>query len=272
MDRLSKACREFKKEGIVLALVSTHENVAYLTGLNTPLPVTYPTETPLAFPLSMVLVNVHEESAVLVAVDGLRDLAARQCILPQKVFLPPGAELERPHKEMGYLKGLHKVFAGWGAGDAHAHVGVEAKALPQMIHGWIGEAFRGIEIADITPALERSRRIKTSHEVQALRNAARIGDAAQTALVRASKEYGRNEFEVWTEILRAIYIAAGEIVPAFGELVTGSRTNEVHYPGGPRDRVIGRGDTGILDISVRVNGYWSDCCNTVVFGSDPPRL
>ncbi len=268
MERLGKACIELKKDGFGFALASTHENVAYLSGLNTPLPITYPTETPLAFPLSMVLVNVREESAVLIAVDSLRDLAARQCVLPQKEFLPPGAEVERPHKEMSYLAGIGKVLAG-GAKGAHARLGIEVKSLPPLIHDWIREAFKGIEIADATPALERSRRIKTAKEVQALRNAARVNDAAQTELVSASKTHGRNELEVWTGILQAIYFAAGDVVPAFGELVTGPRTNEVHYPGGPRNRVIGRGDTGILDISVRVDGYWSDCCNTVVFGEEP---
>jgi Xaa-Pro aminopeptidase len=170
---------------------------------------------------------------------------------------------------MGYLDGMRKAFARSGVGGRHARVGVEPKALPLLICDWIREVFHGIEMTDATPALEQSRKIKTSWEVQALQKAARLGDAAQSALISASREYGRNEFEVWTHILEAVYRAAGEIVPVFGELVTGPRTNEVHYPGGPRDRVIARGDTGILDISMRTDGYWSDCCNTVVFGDDP---
>ncbi len=117
----------------------------------------------------------------------------------------------------------------------------------------------------------RARSTKTSEEVQALRNAARVADAAQSALVSASKTFGGSEFGIWSDILEAVYRSAEEVVPVFGELVTGPRTNEVHYPGGPRNRLIGRGDTGILDISMRVNGYWSDCCNTVVFGAEPSR-
>jgi Xaa-Pro aminopeptidase len=170
---------------------------------------------------------------------------------------------------MAYLAGVEKVISDWGVKGARLRAGVEAKALPPVIHDWLKEAFGGREIADATPALERARRTKTPKEREALRRAARLGDAAQEELVRASREHGRNEFEVWTGILRAVYLAAGEIVPVFGELVTGPRTNEVHYPGGPRDRAIGRGDTGILDISMRVDGYWSDCCNTVVFGDAP---
>jgi Xaa-Pro aminopeptidase len=268
MERLKKACRELAQDGLDFALVTSHENVAYLSGLCTPLPVTYPTEMPLGFPLSLVLVDVRQEDAVLVAVDGLRDLAQRQCLLKHVELLPPGAELDRPPKATGYLEGLRKAFAARGAGGKKGRIGVEVKSLPVLISSWLSES-RDQPLADATPALERSRRTKTADEVQLLERVARVGDAAQTALVSASRDHGQNELDVWSDVLKAVYREAGEIVPVYGELVTGPRTNEVHYPGGPRDRVIARGDTGIMDISMRLNGYWSDNCNTVVFGADP---
>lgn len=88
MERLEKACEELRKDGVDFALACSHENVAYLSGLCTPLPVTYPTETPLGFPLSLVLVDVRQGDAVLVAVDGLRELARRQCLLKNIELLP----------------------------------------------------------------------------------------------------------------------------------------------------------------------------------------
>jgi Xaa-Pro aminopeptidase len=270
MERLKKACKELREDGLDFALASSHENVAYLSGLCTPLPVTYPTEMPLGFPLSFVLVDVHQEDGVLVVVDGLGESAKRQCVLPHVEVLSPGAELERPKKAAGYFDGLRRALAGRKTGKG-CRVGVEAKSLPVMISDWLKETLEPGTLADATPALERARRIKTAEEVKLLERAARVGDAAQTALLSASREHGRNELAVWADILQAVYTAAGEIVPVFGELVTGSRTSEVHYPGGPRDLVISRGDSGILDISVRVDGYWTDSCNTVVFGAEPSR-
>ncbi len=145
---------------------------------------------------------------------------------------------------------------------------MEVKSLPVLVASWLSETHEQA-LADATPALERARRTKTAEEVKLLERVARVGDAAQSALVAASREHGQNELAVWSDILQAVYREAGEIVPVYGELVTGPRTNEVHYPGGPRDRVIARGDAGILDISMRLGGYWSDNCNTVIFGAEP---
>ena len=101
MERVKKTCAELLRAGLDAALYVTHENVAYLSGLCTPLPVTYPTETPLAYPLSLVLVNAREQRALLLAVEGLRDAASRQCFLPQSMFFAPGAELAAPSSGQG---------------------------------------------------------------------------------------------------------------------------------------------------------------------------
>ena len=53
-----------------------------------------------------------------------------------------------------------------------------------------------------------------------------------------------------------------------GELVTGPRT-ALLAPGGPVGRTVEAGDAGLLDISPRVDGYWADCTNVVVFGAEP---
>jgi len=270
VERLRRACRQLKANGIAAAIASTHEKVAYLSGLVTPLPVTYPTEAPVAFPLSLVLVDAQQEEAVLVAADGLRELAERQCRLARREYLAAGAELEPPGRTSRYgsaVAGLLREMVRGGT----ARVGLEPKALPQALSTALAAAMEGTEWVDAAPALEEARRHKTPEEITALRAAARVGDAAQETLVKASRTHGRTEFEVWAEILQAVFSAASEVVPVYGELVTGPRTHEVHYPGGPRNRVIGRGDTGILDISVRVNGYWTDSCNTVVFGAEPSR-
>ena len=44
----------------------------------------------------------------------------------------------------------------------------------------------------------------------------------------------------------------------------------MNYPGGPRARVTQIGDAALMDISQRVDGYWSDCTNTHVIGGVEP--
>jgi len=219
------------------------------------------------------VVNAEREEAVLVTVDGLRDVAERQNRLPRRECLAPGAELDPPGPDNRYAAAVSELLreiAGTGSSAGPGRLAIEPKALPQALAAGLPERWGSAgQPADAAPALERSRRRKTPEEVDALRTAAGVGDAAQETLVRAARSFGRTEFELWAEILQEVFQAAGEIVPVYGELVPGPRTSEVHYPGGPRKRVIQRGDTGILDISVRVNGYWTDSCNTVVFGAPP---
>ena len=58
---------------------------------------------------------------------------------------------------------------------------------------------------------------------------------------------------------------AGRPLTVVGALMTGVQTADL-WAGGPVGRTIEHGDAGLLDISPRLNGYWADCANPVVFG------
>lgn len=84
------------------------------------------------------------------------------------------------------------------------------------------------------------------------------------------REAGASEFAIWAELTSRMYRAAGHEIPIVGELVTGPRTTVVAYPAGPRERVTELGDGALMDISQRVEGYWSDCTNTHIVGGVAP--
>ncbi|MEZ4611375.1 MAG: SDR family NAD(P)-dependent oxidoreductase [Caldilineaceae bacterium] len=63
-----------------------------------------------------------------------------------------------------------------------------------------------------------------------------------------------------------MFKAVGRDVPSPANWSPGAHT--VNYPNGPRDRVTA-GDAALMDISQRVDGYWSDCTNTHVIGGVP---
>jgi Xaa-Pro aminopeptidase len=70
-------------------------------------------------------------------------------------------------------------------------------------------------------------------------------------------------------VLTRVGSAAGQPVPWAGELVTGPRTGVLRYPGGPIDRDLASGDTVLMDLSIRVRGYWADCTNVFAVGAEP---
>ena len=151
---------------------------------------------------------------------------------------------------------------------------MEIQTLPSIVLQLLERDFASVAVADCVPSLDRARLTKTRREIQLLRNAARVLDAGQIALVRAAREFSdTTELGVWAAVSTAVMEAADKPSPVtlIGELVTGPRTAVVRYPGGPQPRRIAAGDTGILDISVRVDGYWGDCNNAVVFGKEPTQ-
>ncbi|MCL5072126.1 MAG: M24 family metallopeptidase, partial [Actinobacteria bacterium] len=80
---------------------------------------------------------------------------------------------------------------------------------------------------------------------------------------------GQNEIEVWNQVKGAVTQTNGEEVIIFGELITGQRPKPLGFLSGPLDRKIEKGDLGMIDLSNRCRGYWADCSNVVVFGSEP---
>ncbi|MFM9962475.1 MAG: M24 family metallopeptidase, partial [Planctomycetaceae bacterium] len=88
--------------------------------------------------------------------------------------------------------------------------------------------------------------------------------------LRQTREAGKNEFAMWAAVISVMERKVGHPLMVFGELVTGSRCKMVAYPGGPKDVQTKPGDLALMDMSPRVNGYWSDSTNTMVVGGVQP--
>ena len=125
-------------------------------------------------------------------------------------------------------------------------------------------------LVEAAPALQAARLIKTAREIALLRRASHVADVGHRTLARLVAEAGRNEFDMWAEITASMFKTVGHEVPVVGELVTGERTRTVEYPNGPRNRTTRPGDAALMDISQRIDGYWSDCTNTHVIGGVAP--
>jgi Xaa-Pro aminopeptidase len=134
------------------------------------------------------------------------------------------------------------------------------------------EEFPTLTLVEASPALHAARKIKTPREIELLRRAAAIADIGHNTLAELCQTAGATEFAMWAELTMRMFEAVGHDVPVTGELVTGERTRTVEYPNGPRNRVTQRGDPALMDISQRIDGYWSDCTNThIIAGEATPE-
>ena len=107
-------------------------------------------------------------------------------------------------------------------------------------------------------------------EIELLRRAVAVADAGQRRLLElaASSSGTIVDAGLWAEAVGSMERLAGRILAVSGSIVTGSDTADWTSPGASGNPVA-PGTPVLLDIGPRVDGYWADCANTVVFGAEP---
>jgi Xaa-Pro aminopeptidase len=257
-----------RRHGLDFALLSSPTNVTYAAGIEAPIHVGPIWEVVSWLPLALVLVSA-EGDGVLIAADAYTGLADRSWFEATRRFDSLGhvEELDPP---ASFTRALGEALVDAGLGAGRAVVGVEP-ALPRLAQEVIARDFPAVELRDASPALEEARSVKTAREIALLREAALVASDAQTRLreIASSEALPGSDTDVWVELLGAMEARASRHLIVTGELVTGARTAQV-APGGPIGAAISTGDTGLFDVSPRVDGYWADCTNTVVFGNARP--
>ncbi len=161
-------------------------------------------------------------------------------------------------------------WLGRGLRGGRGTLGIQARTLPFAVARLIQEEFPDLKLVEAGPALLEARAIKTAREIELLKRASHVADVGHNTLARLAQTAGQDEFDMWAEITARMFETAGHEVPVVGELVTGERTRTVEYPNGPRKRITQPGDAALMDISQRIDGYWSDCTNTHVIGGVTP--
>ena len=139
---------------------------------------------------------------------------------------------------------------------------IEPQTLPATVADELRR--RGVELVDGTGEFARARMIKTGDELTRLRESGRLAALAQRTAVQAA-EPGMSELELFSRIRLAVESEAGERVAFAGDLLSGiERTSGI--AGWATTRRIEAGDPVLADLAPRVDGYWSDSCNTFVVG------
>ena len=167
---------------------------------------------------------------------------------------------------LGYEGDFEAVAPGHGAGE----VLVPAARTFECIQG----AAQAAALIDATDALEYARAVKTPRELAALRRANTVAAFGLEAF-RELYESGRSEAEVAAGVeaaimRRGIGYEGARTARGWAQLMSGP-SGAYAYSLHPQtsDRIMQRGDLGVLELGTVVDGYWSDLTRTLVAGKDP---
>jgi Xaa-Pro aminopeptidase len=254
--------------GCDAALLSSLANVTYISGYEVPMPIGAGAE--FAYGIALALCGRAAPGGCLIVPDGGAGAAREQSRLAELIAFDTFDGFAAKDSAGSFLAQVRQALRQAGLGQGAAVLAVEFRTLPYAIGALLAAEFPQITLVDAGPALTQARTIKTAREIELLRRAVRIGDIGHQALAELVREAGRDEFMIWAELTSRMYRAAGREIPIVGELVTGPRTCVVAYPAGPRARITEPGDGALMDISQRLDGYWSDCTNTHIVGGMLP--
>jgi Xaa-Pro aminopeptidase len=267
-EELDRACTALAAVGCDFALLSSLANVTYVSGFEVPVQVGALAELTYASPLALCSVS-HSASWLIV---GNADAAAAQTQSRLDELLPFDTfdSFNPTDSGASFLEMVGTALRSAGLANSAGTIGVEARTMPHAVSALLATEFPKLKLLDVAGAMQQARLIKTEREIALLRRASHIVDIGHITLAELVQEAGRTEFEMWAEIRSRMYQAVGHEIPVTGELVTGPRSCTVAYPNGPRPRTTEPGDAALMDISPRVDGYWSDCTNTHVIGGVEP--
>ncbi len=239
------------------ALFARPESVTWLTGFAPPVQV-----GPNLFAASYPLVWYEDGQFTLIVVDSYAELAApfaREA--DGRLLTYVGYSLEQPIAGAAHLS---EVFDQTISVKPGAKTGIESAFANDLIASKLRD--RAKSVTAIDGWLEPLRMVKTDEELATLRRNFALTDIGHTAARRAvSLSVGMREIDVWNAAHTAIQAAAGRRVPLGNDCVVGHRSPN-NIGGWPLANEIGEGDSVIVDLSVVLDGYWSDSCATYYAG------
>lgn len=250
-----------------LAIFSSLPNVTYISGFEIPQPIGAFAAATHAPPFAVV--NLKDNASWLVVSVFSLGAAKQSPRVDEVLGYDAFGVLQEANSRETYLAALRTILRRAGIGE-NARIGIEDGAFPYSAAETLRELFPRVTLVDITNEMTRARMIKTPREIELLRHSNEITAIGHRTLAELVKTPGLNECDMFGTICSNIFQAAGHEIPVLGELVSGARTNANNYPGGPRNRVTEKGDAVLMDISQRVDGYWSDCTNTHIVGGVRP--
>lgn len=121
----------------------------------------------------------------------------------------------------------------------------------------------GLELVPRRGLVEGLRAVKEDEELDRIRKAAAIGDRVYERLAE-ERFSGRAERDLVWRVLELLH-DEGADGPGFDPIVAAGPTGSVPHAH-PGQRVVQAGDTVVIDLGARLDGYTSDCTRTFAVG------
>ena len=148
--------------------------------------------------------------------------------------------------------------------EGELRLGFEASSLPVSIYSNLRDLLpERVELVAVTGQIEGMRAVKEPREIERMREASALADAALEQLL-AGGLAGRTEREAALE-LEVTMRKLGAEHPSFDAVVAAGPQGALPH-GMPRDVEIGRGELVVIDWGAQLDGYCSDCTRTVATG------
>lgn len=238
-----RTTRMLEEAGVELALFSDIDSVRWLTGLNLSPPA---------------LVLFERGNFTLLADEGYGEAS----IFGDETgcaYVPiVGYTIQQPIDAPARLaEALRERVAG--VNGLSGQVGAEEKSLTLGLWHALREALPGGEPLSLEGWLLPLRAVKTEEELARIREGFRLTTIGHEA-GRKAVRLGQREIDVWTEVQTAVEREAGKWMQMGNDCIVGHRP--ANMSAAPLDFEIIANDSFILDLSVVVDGYWTDSCAT----------
>jgi Xaa-Pro aminopeptidase len=145
--------------------------------------------------------------------------------------------------------------------ELEGRIAFEAQHVTYAGYETLREA--GLELVPQRGVVEAMRAVKDEGELDRIRRAAAISDRVYERLVE-ERFFGRAERELVWRVQELLH-EEGADAPGFDAIVAAGPTGSVPHAH-PGDRPIGPGETVVIDLGARLEGYTSDCTRTFAVG------
>jgi Xaa-Pro aminopeptidase len=249
-DRRVRVRAEMRRRGIETLLVLSPVNLHYLTGFES---IWYPPRAPVG-----CLLQADDEQLVFLDYERHKNHASTQAVFDDAVFYTYDTAVEV----------VADAFAARGL--TRSTIGIEwwtpspGAPLVRRIADAIAE--RGGVIVDGDWVVDRVRLVKTAAELDCVRRAGAIVDAAFLE-IQAYMRPGRTELQVAAR-LNAIMADHGGEEPAIRTMVSAGPLVWCRTHGAPSHRPLARGDVVYVDACGVYKRYHADLCRTFSIGAD----
>jgi Xaa-Pro dipeptidase len=149
-------------------------------------------------------------------------------------------------------------------------IGIEPTQFRFLEMDFIRKAASGIEFIPANSVLASMRVIKDPTEIENIRKAVKIAEAALLATLPQIK-IGKTEHEIASELTIQLLKAGSDTIFPFQPIVS-SGPNSANPHAVPTERKLGKGDMLVIDWGAAYQGYISDLTRTFAIGEITPKF